>query len=152
MANQETEILDRLRIKLIGQINEKEQEIGALRQQLKAIEQVRELMFKEGLQASLFPVSEGSQPATKYRKYGVSDAVLDAINNGPSQQWSRPEIVKYLKNNGLRSKAKNFYATVNGTIQRLEMTGKIRSVQTDNGKLFTRASGLNQNVEDNNTM
>ena len=137
MSATEFERLEKIRGKLETQIHEKQTEIAELKKKYAAVEQVIDLLYRD----------EAEKPQTakvveikrdRYKEMSIGEAISDCINNGPLRSWSRPEIVKFLKDNGFKSKSKNLYALVAGTLQHLEKTKRVAIVSTPQGKRFKK--------------
>lgn len=141
MATTEFDRLEKIRAKLTGQIQEKQAEVIELKKKFAAVEQVIDMLFREETEKpQANKVVEIRRD--KYKDMSIGEAVLDCINHGPSRSWSRPEVQKFLKDNGFRSKAKSPYALVAGTLQRLEKSEKIGSIPTPQGKRFKKVEQL----------
>lgn len=128
-----------LRNRIVNQIKKKEAELKDLHRKLAAVDEVYNLLIEE---EDIKERSEDIKAAKdKYKNMGLQDAILDCINNGPQRPWTRPDIIKVLRQNSIRTKSpnpKNFYSVVATTLARLVQQKKIAEGVGKRGKIFKK--------------
>src|ERR1035438_586324 len=100
-----------LKSKYCEQVREKERELSGLKSKLQVIQELEQ--ESEALDETI--------PADgKYRKLGLTESVLDAIQIiGASNGVSAADVAKYLVSQGYQPKGKNFKISVGTTLKRL---------------------------------
>ena len=140
MAEQERLIA--LRNRLVHAVKIKETELKELHHKLAAIDEVYGLFLEES-GGKREPIMDRSEKE-KYKDVGLQDAILDCINNtdaGPAGHWTRPEIIDWIINHGLKTRSKKariFYSVVSITLARLVNQNKILEDKGKKGKVFKK--------------
>lgn len=128
-----------LRNRLLNQMKRKETELKDLHRKMSAIDEVYNLLIEEGNLKE--QVDDVKVTKEKYKNVGLQDAILDCINNGPPRLWTRPEVIKVLRQNGIKTRspnARNFYSVVAVTLNRLVTQKNIAVEKGKRGKVFKK--------------
>lgn len=131
----EHDSLKQLRFKLFNDLKEKESVIKELQEKISAIDRVLGLLSEEGYATPELPLSFKREPG-RYKDFGLQEAILDCFKQEPLKSWSVVEVRRVLNEGGLQTKAKNMYAIVSATLDRLATKGKITVEKTKKGRRF----------------
>ena len=138
--------LETVRTKLMARINQLDGQLKELRVKLHTIDGALGILFEEGGQKNGNNLIDLLK-TDKFKGMKLSKAVLDCVNTyGETRELSPAEVRKILKDNGLQTKARNFYSTVFVALKRLSDRGIIERVE---GKGFRKKQRIFTNEPEN---
>jgi len=130
----ETNALDAVRVKLVGRVNQLEQQLKEARSKLQTIDGALGILFEEGEEKN--PLKLVDLKKDRYKTMKLTEAVKDCVNTyGQTRTLSAAEVKKLLLDNGLKSDSKSLYSTVFIALKRLAEKGAIEKVE---GKGFKK--------------
>ncbi len=90
------------------------------------------------------PVSQPKLPYVPEEGTPLKHAVRDIMNNDPTQKWTNPKMLQYLKKVGFPLNAKKPVISVSQATQRLEAGGQIKLLKSGSGNSPNVYRGLTQ--------